>query len=88
MSHRNGNTRTSTALFPYVSYASAEFHFAPAATLSTRNVKITERRETTITERPKANIATLFGTTYGTTPPETTKKWSSEQVIEVEESYE
>lgn len=75
---------TSTALFPYVSYASAEFHFEPASKLTCRTVKITDRREIEVKERKASAASSLFGPPA----PETTKTWSSEKTIEIEETYE
>jgi hypothetical protein len=84
MSYRN---RTITARYPFLSYAPVDFE--PSPKLSTRNVKITQRRVIETKERTTPSVASLFGTNYSSAAtPDITRKWESETVVETAETYE
>jgi hypothetical protein len=85
MSHRNSSRfarSTNSALLPYIS----ELHFpGTPPRLTRRTVKIEARREIEVTEKTTGTTSGLF---FSLAPNETTKKWSTGSVIEVEETYE
>jgi hypothetical protein len=87
MSYRN---RTATPLPSFLSYYEAEFRFEPASKLITRTVKMTDRRTIETKERKAPPpLVSFLGATYSTTAgADTTRKWESEKVVEIEETYE
>ena len=86
MSHRN---RPAKPLPSFLSYYEAEYIVQPASKLSTRTVKMTDRRVIETRERKAPPLASFLGTTYSTaTGADTTRKWESERTIEIEETYE
>ena len=84
MSARSNTSRISS-LIP--SYASAEFRFPyDTPKLTRRTIKLTHRREVEVHERTSSTTKGLFEVVSPGT--ETTKRWSSEEVTLVEETYE
>jgi hypothetical protein len=83
-----GTRNTSASLHPFLSFASAEYLFEPSAKLVSRSITITDRREVEVKEHKATPPLSIFGSSYPTAGPDTTRKWESEKVIEIEESYE
>jgi hypothetical protein len=88
---RNARYMHLPAIAPLYDYDGTTFAYAfgsRRARLTERTVKITDRREVTIkhAERGTNGSGTLF--TIPPKPAETIAKWSSEQVTEIEETFE
>jgi hypothetical protein len=86
MRYRNDDRRfsrnTNTALLPYIT----AFRFGDTPPqLTRRTIKITDRRETQVTEKTTGTSSGLF---FSLAPNETTKKWTSEKTVEIEETYD
>ncbi len=92
MSYRDSSRHypqiTRTRPTPF-SYSSVEFFLSDedAAQLTRRTVKITDRRTAEVTERKSGSSSSaLFS--IPPVPAETVKKWSDEQTVEIEETFE
>jgi hypothetical protein len=82
MSHRN---RSPFAHNTVSLLAAAASRLADAPQLTRRVLKITDRREAQVIVKTTSASSGLF---FSLAPTETTKKWSSELAVEVEETYE
>jgi hypothetical protein len=73
---------TNTPLLPSL----AGFGFTDSGSqLTRRTIKIEQRREVQITEKQAGTSSGLF---FSLAPNETTKTWSTESIVEIEETFE
>ncbi|HET7437507.1 MAG TPA: hypothetical protein VFN10_22575 [Thermoanaerobaculia bacterium] len=77
------NYRYTYKLPAFVDYTSAD---AEKPELTARAITITTRKEIVVTDRKKSEALALFGFD-SSKPEETTRKWLTEEIIQIEENF-